>query len=232
MSILNPEVQKQVSDLLAGLPAPVQLAVFVQPGEEACEMCAATRELVEEVAALSPQLAVEVHDVTTEAGLAQAYGIDKTPAIAVLRGGPLPKDYGIRFYGIPAGYEFTSLIQVIQMVGAEQVTLSAQTQKELARLDRPVHLQVFVTPTCPYCPRAVLLAYQLAIASDHVRADMVEANEFPELSERYEVYGVPRTVINETIHIEGAVPEQALMPKLMSVLNGAGQSQPDGLRIG
>ena len=125
MSILNPEVQKQVRDLLAGLPAPVQLAVFVQPGEEACEMCAATREMVEEVAALSPQLEVQVHDVTTEAGLAQAYGIDKTPAIAVLRGGPLPKDYGIRFYGIPAGYEFTSLIQDILMIGSGDSGLSA-----------------------------------------------------------------------------------------------------------
>jgi len=78
---------------------------------------------------------------------------------------------------------------------------------------------VYVTPTCPYCPRAVLLAHKLALASDLVTADMVEATEFPHLANKYHVYGVPRTVINEVIHIEGAVPEGALLPQLMTVLD-------------
>jgi predicted DsbA family dithiol-disulfide isomerase len=82
-----------------------------------------------------------------------------------------------------------------------------------------VQIQVFVTPTCPYCPRAVILAHALAMASEHVTAAMVEATEFPQLANRYQVYGVPRTVINDVIHVEGAVPESALIQKLMGVLN-------------
>jgi predicted DsbA family dithiol-disulfide isomerase len=66
----------------------------------------------------------------------------------------------------------------------------------------------------------VVLAHRLAMASDWIRADMVEATEFPHLANKYQVYGVPRTVINETIHIEGAVPEPMLVSRLMTALDG------------
>src|SRR5690606_36762162 len=81
-----------------------------------------------------------------------------------------------------------------------------------------VHLQVFVTPTCPYCPRAVVLAHAMAIASDRVRADMVEATEFPHLSMKYNVMGVPRTVINDREFVEGAVPEYMLVDAIRAAL--------------
>jgi glutaredoxin len=81
-----------------------------------------------------------------------------------------------------------------------------------------VHFQVFVTPTCPYCPQAVRLAHKLAIESDLIRADMVEAIEFPQLSNKYHVHGVPRTVINETVHQEGAAPEPMLLAKLLEAV--------------
>jgi len=67
----------------------------------------------------------------------------------------------------------------------------------------------------------VRLAHKLAIASDNVRADMVEAIEFPHLSVKYNVQGVPRTVINETIQIEGAAPEPMLMTRLQEALQAA-----------
>lgn len=67
----------------------------------------------------------------------------------------------------------------------------------------------------------MLLAHKLAMVSDYITADMVEAMEFPDLSNRYQVYGVPRTVINEVIHIEGSVPEDTLVPELMMVLDEA-----------
>jgi len=65
-----------------------------------------------------------------------------------------------------------------------------------------------------------VLAHRLAMASDWIRADMVEATEFPHLANKYQVYGVPRTVINETIHIEGAVPEPMLVSQVMTALDG------------
>ena len=64
-----------------------------------------------------------------------------------------------------------------------------------------------------------MLAHRLAMESDWIRADMVEATEFPHLANKYQVYGVPRTVINETIHVEGAVPEPMLVSELIKVLD-------------
>jgi glutaredoxin-like protein len=123
------------------------------------------------------------------------------------------------YYGIPSGYEFSSIIEDVMMVSQGESGLSEATKTQVAELTEPVHLQVFVTPTCPYCPRAVRLAHQLALESDLIRADMVEAIEFPHLSVKYQVQGVPRTVINETVHIEGAVPEPMLMTRFKEAVN-------------
>ncbi len=217
MSVLNATVQKQVRDVLTGL-APVRLAVFIHGAPDIpCEMCDDTRQLVEELAMISEGTVVaEIYDLERDAEAARAFGVDKAPAIAVLGAGG--QDYGIRFFGPPSGYEFASLIEDLKMVGGGRTDLSKATLDVLAHLQTPLHIQVFVTPTCPYCPRAVVLAHRLAMASDLVRADMVDATEFPELADRYHVYGVPRTVVNDRVHIEGAVPEAALMAELMPIL--------------
>ncbi len=214
MPLMDDHTRDQVRELLSDLSGPVKLLMFSQEFE--CQLCAETRQISEEVAALSDKIAVEVRDFGEDAALAQQYGIDKIPAIAVL--GADDRDYGIRFYGIPSGYEFMSLLEAIQLVSTGQLHLADQTRAYLDTLEGDLHLQVFVTPTCPYCPRAVVLAHQLAYASDRVRADMIEANEFPHLSMRYNVMGVPRTVINEDIFLEGAAPEAMLLGKLQEAM--------------
>ncbi|MDE3154171.1 MAG: thioredoxin family protein [Acidobacteriota bacterium] len=218
MALLNAQAEKQVRAAFAELDGPVKLVLFTQGagGALECEYCTETRQLVEELTALSDRITLEVRDFVGDADLARQYGIDKIPALAVVRGGDDPRDYGIRLYGIPAGYEFATLLEDIRMVSRGEPALHAETLEQLSRLTAPVRLQVFVTPTCPYCPRAVLLAHKLAMASDLVTGEMVEATEFPHLAQRYHVSGVPRTVINEVIHIEGAVPEQQLMMELMT----------------
>lgn len=227
MAILNDDIQQQVREALADLDAPVKLVVFTQGegGALECAMCAETRGLIDEVAALSDKISVEVRDFVKDSEVAEAYGIDKIPAVAVVREGDAPADFGIRLYGIPSGYEFGTLIEDIRLASSGNPELSASTLDQLAQLTSPVEIQVFVTPTCPYCPRAVLLAHRLAMASDLVTASMVEATEFPHLANRYQVYGVPRTVINDVIHVEGAVPETMLITKLMSVNDDAFMQQ-------
>jgi len=210
MPLMDQDTQNQVRDLLASVTTPVTLKLFTQEFE--CGYCKETRQIAEEVAALSDNVTLQVHDFVDDESLAQSLNIDKIPAIAVLGEGD--KNYGIRFYGIPSGYEFTSLLESILLVGAGAFELSQSTIDFLNELETPLHLQVFVTPTCPYCPRAVVLAHQLAFASDKVTADMVEVTEFPHLGQRYGVMGVPRTVINDDTYIEGAAPEQMLLEKL------------------
>lgn len=218
MPLMDDKVRKQVQTALADMQHPVRMIMFTQGegGALECEYCGETRNLVEEVAALSDKITLEVRDFQGDAELAQKYGVDKIPALVLLADGEPPTDHGVKLYGVPAGYEFSTFIEDLRMLGSGQVTLSAETREALGRLTKPVHIQVFVTPTCPYCPRAVVLAHKLAIASPLVTADMVEATEFPHLANKYRVHGVPRTVINETIHIEGAVPEAALIAQLMN----------------
>jgi len=213
MTLIRDEDKKTIREEFAEkLVAPVRLVMFTQEIE--CQFCAETRQIVEEVAALSDKITAEIYNFVTDKDQAEAYGIDKIPAIAIIGA----QDYGIRFYGIPSGYEFSSLFEDIIDVSRGESGLLEPTKKALAHLKEPVHIQVFVTPTCPYCPMAVRLAHRLALESDLVRADMVEAMEFPQLAIKYRVQGVPRSVINETIHQEGAAPEPLFMMKMMEGL--------------
>jgi len=218
MPLFSEEIAGHVKEELANLAGPVRLVMFTQEIE--CEFCAETRQLVEEMAQLSDQLTAEVYDFVADQEKVRELSIDKIPAIAVVG----QEDYGVRFYGIPSGYEFASLLHAIQAVAAGKPELSEETMQVLADLTTPLHIQVFVTPTCPYCPVSVVLAHEMAIASPMVRADMVEAMEFPHLATKYQVMGVPRTVINETVSIEGAAPEPTVLEKLREALKGAGQS--------
>lgn len=226
MSLLNDQIETQIRQTFETLTGPVNIVLFTQ-GENAleCEYCVEARQLLEEVSALSDKITLDVYDFVHDAQLAEQYHIDKIPAVAILAGGVTPKDYGIRLYGVPAGYEFSTLIEDILMVSQQKSALNAKTLDELKKLTQPVNIQVFVTPTCPYCPRAVVLAHQLAMASELITASMVEANEFPHLSHKYQVYGVPRTVIEDVIHVEGAVPEAMLVDELLKVLDQSAMQQ-------
>lgn len=219
MALLDDKTRKEVEGLLADMAGPAHVLVFTQEFE--CQYCSETREIVDEIAALSDQISVDVYDLVNDSEVAEQYGVDKIPAIAILGEGDA--DYGVRYYGIPSGYEFSSLLHDLKAVaaGPAATELSADTLAYLEALEAPLHLQVFVTPTCPYCPQAVVMAHALAIASPNVRADMVEATEFPHLSMKYNVMGVPRTVINEVEFVEGAVPEQMLLDAVRTAATAA-----------
>jgi glutaredoxin-like protein len=218
MALISPQDAEHLRNEFENeLVNPVKLVMFTQTIE--CQFCAETRQIAEEIAELSDHITVEVYNFVTDKAMADLYDIDKIPAIAVLRSEDgEDKDYGVRFYGIPSGYEFTSIIEGIVDVSKGESGLQPKTKEALAALTQPVHFQVFVTPTCPYCAQSVRLAHKFAIESDMVRGDMVEAIEFPHLSNKYGVYGVPRTVINETIHQEGAVPEPMILAKMLEAV--------------
>ncbi|MCJ7463270.1 MAG: thioredoxin family protein, partial [Thermoplasmata archaeon] len=164
----------------------VRLVVFSQ--EVPCLFCKETELVATELAEISPKIKVEKYDFVKDMMKAKEFRIDKIPAIAVIG----KKDYGVRFYGIPSGYEFNSLVGAILDVSRAESGLSQKTKDVLKLIDNSVHIQVFVTPTCPLCPAAVRLAHRLAIESDMIWADMVESTEFVPLAQKYSVTGVPK----------------------------------------
>jgi alkyl hydroperoxide reductase subunit F len=129
------------------------------------------------------------------------------------------EDYGIRYYGLTVGYEFSSLIQTIFMVSTGETGLDPQLETLVKGIDKPAEIQVMVTLTCPYCPRMVRVAHQFAMANPNIKGAMVDVSEFPHLAQRYNVSGVPKTIINETYSFEGAIQPEAAYLELLKAVN-------------
>ena len=209
MALLQEKDREYIRQLFGTLPNEVKLIYFTQEIE--CQYCRETHQILEEVSALSDRINLEVYNFVNDKEQVEKYKIDKIPA-TVIEG---QRDYGIRYYGIPSGYEFSSVLEDIVDVSRGESGLSPESKEMLKEITRPLLLQVYVTPTCPYCPRAVRLAHKIAIENEHVTADMVEATEFPHLSMRYNVRGVPRTMVGDDFPIEGALPENAYIQKII-----------------
>ena len=101
------------------------------------------------------------------------------------------------------------------MVSRRESGLSQESKRKLQGWKKPAHIQVLITLTCPYCFQAVKTAHQLAFENEFITADMVDTSEFPHLINKYQVYGVPKVVINETVQFEGALAEAEFIDRLM-----------------
>lgn len=133
--------QSRLRSALEGMTSPVKLVFFTQTF--GCDTCGDTKRLLNELVSLSDKLSLEEHNLILEKEFAEAYGVRRAPGIAVVG----EDDPGIRFYGMPAGYELLSLVDAILLVSTRQSGLSAESRTLLASLARPLDLQVFVTPT-------------------------------------------------------------------------------------
>ena len=196
---------------------PVRLLFFTQT--LGCETCLQTRQILDELPLLSNRVAIDEVNFVLDPGTAMRYDIDRVPAIAIIGQDEsgAERDSKIRFLGTPSGYEFASLVQAVLLVGGRPSMLSEESRKLVAAVTTPTKMHVFTTPTCPHCPRAVSLAHEMAFANPNITAFAVEATEFPDLARRYQVTGVPKTVVNDAVEILGALPpdefvSQALAP--------------------
>lgn len=215
MAMISEHHARQLNQIFKGLEQEVRIVHFTQEFE--CGYCKETKELLQELSKISPKIRLEVYDFVKDSDRAKEFGIDKIPATIVMGTGDDQK-YGIRFYGVPSGYEFTSLVEDIIDVSKGKSRLSQKTIERLKSLASPLHIQVFVTLTCPYCPRAVRLAHQFALESPYVKADMIESAEFPQLANKYQVMAVPKTVVNDTVSFEGALPEEHYLEHVLLAL--------------
>jgi glutaredoxin-like protein len=208
MALLSDQDRETVRMHLAALAHPVRILFFTQT-IGAPDTVLIAKQVVDEIVGLNDLITVEEVNVILEKDRAALYGVEDAPAIVLLRKG---EDSRIRFFGAPAGYEFMSLVEAVILAGTDDSGLTPESKALIAaHVSAPLDILVFVTPTCPHCPRAVTLAHRMAAESPHIRATCVDASEFFELSRRYRVTGVPKTVVNGTIEMLGALPEDVFV---------------------
>jgi len=209
MTFMDQQTAEEVKKRLGELAGPVKIVFFKE--NLMCETCGPTEDFYKELAALSDKIQLEVFNRVTDTQKAAEYGAALTPS-AYIEG---PKGRRVVFNGIPAGYEFVSLLEALKNSAAPAQELQPETLAALGGLAKPVNIKVFVTPTCPYCPAAVVLAHKFALTSPQITAEMIEASEFPDLSAKYGVSGVPQIVVNEKISLVGAQPESAMLAAVL-----------------
>ena len=216
MSLISESDQARLREDFAKMTRSVRLLFFTQTFD--CETCLQTRQVLDELPALTARIAIDEVNFVLEKERAFQYGIDRVPAIALIGQDDAgnERDSHIRFLGTPSGYEFISLIRAILLVGGGPSMLSKESREKIVAIDRPMSLHVFSTPTCPHCPKAVTLAHEIAWANCNVTAYAVEATEYPDLARRYHVTGVPKTIVNDQVEILGAVPEDTFIEQTLA----------------
>ncbi len=210
MGVISEEQKENLrTELKEKLQNPLKIVMFTQEFE--CKFCAETRELVQELSLLNDKIRVEIVDFVRNGDKAREYGIDKVPAIAIVG----DRDYGLRFYGFPYGYEFQTLLGDIVDVSRRTTDLSEQTKERLREVKTPVHIKAFVTLTCPHCPVAASMAHKFAIESELITAEVIDSSEFPHLAMKYGVMGVPKVVLNEKVEFVGAYQEDLFLEHIL-----------------
>jgi glutaredoxin-like protein len=202
VAMLDDKVKQQLGNLLKNMKDSVNIAFFTQEFE--CQSCRDVRTFIEEFSSLSDKIKLSIHDFVKDKSIADRFAVDKIPAIVI--NDKDNNDRGIKFYGLPGGYEINSFIISLLEVSGNIEPLKDDIASRIKAIDKDVHIQVYVTLTCPYCPTAVSTAHRLAIENKKIKADMIDAGIFAHLTQKYQVSGVPRIIINESHNLVGAQP--------------------------
>jgi thioredoxin 1 len=216
--LIDAETEKQLKvKLMAELKGTVDVKVFTNPiaapgDSQMAEINEYALQFMRELSAMDPRIIMQ--QLTTTDPAAIKLGIKTSPSLAV----GYDLGYRIIYNGAPLGYEATGLIETVIRVSRGDAGFSQANRERMGIIEKETLIQVFVTPTCPYCPRSVLTANRMAIeARGKVTAECVESNENPVLSSKFGVSSVPQQVINgdpESIFV-GAIPEDEFIKHVL-----------------
>ncbi|MBN1115521.1 MAG: thioredoxin family protein [Oligoflexia bacterium] len=208
MAVFNEQQKKEIAESLAVVKKTVKITCVTRGTD--CRYCSLTKEMLSELAVLSPNVDINFYDLVEDQERIKDLKIDKVPAVILHRG----NNSNIRFFGVPAGYEFQTLLEDIIILGNNNSPLSLETILEINKIRTPLHIEVIASPDCPYCPAVVGAVHKFAMANVNITSDMIEISEFPDVGKKYEVKGFPHTVINGNHSVTGMLPELELAKKI------------------
>ena len=204
------DIRKVIEERLKELQNDLYLEVYIKEGENDPYNVFSTLFCLD-LSRLSDKIHIKIGTIGDKGS--EALDVTHSPTILIN-----PDEYDIRYIGAPAGEEGRSFLETLIIISSAESGLTDQSKTALKALKEKRHVQVFVTPGCPYCPDQVLNANRAAVERpDLIRADCVEATENIELSKRYDVGAVPHTVINDKTIRRGLEPEEIFIEELLSL---------------
>lgn len=208
--IITEDVKTLLKETFKDLRDDVHIEVFTKKGVNDPFNEAVTK-LIKGIAEITPKIKASFHKVGDD--LSKKRGVDRSPTVLIS-----PERYSIRFTGAPLGEEGRSLIISILMASTGKVLLSEASLERLKDLDSERMIQIFVSPTCPYCPQQVAHAVSAAIAKrDLVRTEIIEIYENRDISEKLGIISVPQTMVNGVLTAPGYVPEEFFIDSLITL---------------
>lgn len=196
----------------------VDIVVFTTSKMD-CKYCKEAIELASEVSELSDRIHLIKYTLEDNKEEASKFKVEKAPTTIVTRHGST--DGRVRYSGLPSGYEFGSLIEDLKNVSKWEADISSKALEIIKKIDKPVSIKVFVTPTCPYCPKAVGTAHKFAILNPNITGEMVESLEFEAEAEEAGVSSVPHILINGEVEFVGAYPDDQFAEYVLEAYNHA-----------
>ena len=213
MALFEEDVSKQLKEILAQMQNRVRIILFTQEIE--CDYCKEAHQFAEEIAALDDRLSLTVYKLVDDKAMSERYQVDKVPAFLLLDKND--QDLGIRYYGIPAGYEINSFIWTILATSGQRETVPPEISERIARIEKDIHLLVFVSMSCPNCPDAVMAANFLAMENPKISVETIESAMFTHLAIQHNVSGVPKTIVNGKAEWIGALPIPLMLDEIEKV---------------
>lgn len=205
-NMFNDEIRGQLKDIFGDMQNPVTIEYFTSDGAQAG---AEVADFLNEIAELSDKISVAVNHLPEAQAKADSLGVVRTPGFAILDS--QGKDHGVQFYGLPGGHEINSFIYGLMAVSGSREPLPEELVQEVQGFDKDINIKVFVTLSCPHCPGAVSKAHRLALENPRIKAEMIDANLFPDLSQEHNVSSVPKIVFNNGRELIGNQPVESFL---------------------
>ncbi len=200
------------------LKGPVKIDFFTQrptpvfvPGREDCRFCPEAGQMLEEIAHLSSQIELRARELGSDRAIEERYGIERAPS-TVVRG---VVNRPVVFVGVAAGELFPVLIESIVDASGPPPELAPAVKRRLKRLKRSVRVRVYVALTAPYCAEQARLAQLLGVANQHIRSEIVELSEYPQLAQQLDIRAVPTTIIDGKVTLTGLTEPETFVEQVV-----------------
>lgn len=207
---INESVKQEITSVLGNIPNNIEISLV--KGTENETECQEVEALFNSMATILPRLSVKIYDVNSD--FAQKNGIQRTPAFMV----HAPEETSSYvYYGVPASYEFSTLIEAIRTVGNRMTDLSDTLKDQVKSIKKELKMDIFVTPTCSFCPGVVISAFRCAYENQNIKVKIIEGTHFSDLVQEKGIRSVPRGFINGASAIQGSIGIEDFVKTLINI---------------